>query len=202
MLFVHSKWHHSSVVYLSRSQGISKIVPQGPRRLRRKRGVYFPPLWTISIFLLYPKLPTWTKWEMCGWLNSNGRESATCQSGQSHTDSMLRETKKMWFSFLKTNDHTSSTHINDRICDIINERKSLQIIQRSDHWYFSAFSLSLFRDETFASNWISDIAIIVLWPSGERFGQSWKDYRQKVFIDLNFVVRCKIKKIKVQNVSR
>ena len=70
------------------------VCPQGPRRLRKKRGVYFPPLWTISIFLLYPKLPTWTKWEMCGWLNSNGRESATCQSGQSHTDSMLREKKK------------------------------------------------------------------------------------------------------------
>ena len=32
--------------------------------------------------------------------------------------------RKMWFSFLKTNDHTSLTHINDRICDLINERKS------------------------------------------------------------------------------
>lgn len=100
--------------------------------------------------------------------------------------------RKMWFYFLKTNDHTSLTHINDRICDIINERKSLQIIQRSDHRNFvyksllSAFSLSLFWDETFASNWISDIAIIVLWPSGERFGQSWKDYRQKPSFSLTY----------------
>ena len=47
---------------------------------------------------------------MCGWLNSNGRESATCQSGQSHTDSMLREKKKnvIFFSQNKRS-HTLTT---------------------------------------------------------------------------------------------